>query len=87
MTGTITLHSVDKATANWISEEAQRRRVSIESLVVELIRRGVDVERQAQQLPPYHDLDSLAGTWSETDTAEFVNAISDFEQVDNNLWR
>jgi len=86
LTGAITLHDIDEATANWIREEAQRRRVSVESLAVELIHRGVDVERQAHQLPPYHDLDSLAGTWSDTEAVEFANAISDFEQVDDNLW-
>jgi len=37
--------------------------------------------------PPYHDLDSLAGTWSEEDAAEFASATSDFEQVDQQLWR
>ena len=36
---------------------------------------------------PQNDLDSLAGTWSEEQETEFLNAVADFEQVDEKLWR
>jgi hypothetical protein len=35
----------------------------------------------------YHDLDSLAGTWTNGETQEFLTAIADFNQVDEKLWQ
>ena len=83
----ITIQDIDDATAKWISEEAERRGVNVESLIIELIHKGIGVEREGTPLKSYHDLDSLAGTWSEEQEAEFLNAVSDFEQVDEKLWR
>ena len=83
----ITIHNLDDATAEWISREAQRRGISIESLVLDLIRKGISIDRESSQMQTCHDLDSLAGTWSEEEEREFLNAIADFEQVDEKLWR
>ena len=87
MSTNITIQILDGTTAKWISEEAERRGVSAESLVVELIRKEMNEDRRISQLQAYHDLDSLAGTWSEEQEAELLNAVADFEQVDEKLWR
>lgn len=87
MSAPITIQNMDEATAKWIDEEAQRRGVSRETLVVELIHKGIDLKRQESLPQTYHDLDALAGTWSDEEAEEFLNAIADFEQVDEKLWR
>jgi len=87
MSTRITIQDMDEASAKWIREEAQRRGVSRETLILELIRRGISMERNSSQLGAYHDLDSLAGTWSDEQATEFLNAIADFEQVDEKLWQ
>ena len=87
MSTNITIQELDEATAKWISEEAERRGVSVESVVLELIHKGINVAQESSQLQAYHDLDSLAGTWSEEQEAEFLHAIANFEQVDEKLWR
>jgi hypothetical protein len=46
----------------------------------------IDPEQKAQ-LSQYHDLDALAGTWSEEDAAEFDQATVSFRQIDEELWR
>lgn len=35
----------------------------------------------------YHDLDKLAGTWSDNDYLEFKRKVADFEKVDEGMWR
>ena len=87
MSTNITIQNLDDTTSEWIGNEARRRGISVESLVVELIRKGMSTGQQTPQLQSYHDLDSLAGTWSEEQEAEFLNAIADFEQVDKKLWQ
>jgi hypothetical protein len=58
-----------------------------ENLVLLLIRKGIECEGEQSSSRSYEDLDSLAGTWTEEQSAEFVDAISFFEQVDEKLWQ
>jgi hypothetical protein len=83
----ITIHRLDDASAEWIEEQASQRGVDKETFVVQLIHRGIDLEQKKAQLPTYHDLDALAGTWSEEDAAEFDRATASFRQIDEELWR
>jgi hypothetical protein len=34
----------------------------------------------------YHDLDHLAGDWSDKDYSEFQKKAADFEKLDKDLW-
>jgi hypothetical protein len=83
----ITIHHLDDASADWIEEQASRRGIEKEQIVLQLIHRGIDLEQKKSQLPKYRDLDALAGTWSEEDAAEFDRATERFRQVDEELWR
>ena len=87
MPKSITIHDVDDATATWLAEEAERRGTSIERVAGQLLRRALEWERRQAELPTYHDLDALAGTWNEEEAAAFLQAIADFEHVDSELWR
>ncbi|MGH9897738.1 MAG: hypothetical protein ACRD4L_02665 [Pyrinomonadaceae bacterium] len=87
MSTAIIIQDIDETTAKWISDEAERRGVSVEALILELISKGIGVECEDAKLQTYHDLDSLAGTWSDEQATEFMNAITDFEQVDEKLWQ
>jgi hypothetical protein len=83
----ITIHHLDDASADWIEEQASRHGLDKEAVVLQLIHRGIDLEQKRTQLPRYHDLDTLAGTWSKEDAAEFDRATERFRQVDEELWR
>lgn len=87
MSTEISIQDFDDATEKWISEEAGRRGMTVDQLILQLIQTGISVERQPSMLPAYDDLDSLAGTWTDEQAAEFLSAIDDFELVDEKLWR
>lgn len=87
MPKSITIHDVDDATVNWLVEEAKRQGTSVEQVAGQLLRRALEGERSESALSTYHDLDALAGTWSEEEAAAFLARIADFEQVDPELWR
>ena len=82
----ITISDVDDPTATWLVEEAGRRGMSVERVAGLLLRRGVEWEQRRAALPAYHDLEALAGTWSEDEANAFLHAVADFEQVDPTLW-
>ena len=51
-----------------------------------LIRKGIECEGERSSLQSYEDLDSLAGTWTDEQATEFMNAVGYFDQVDEKLW-
>jgi hypothetical protein len=39
-----------------------------------------------QHNSPYHDLDHLAGTWTQEDEIKFIANTQQFTEIDQNLW-
>ncbi len=83
----LSLRGLDEVTAKRLRSEAKRRGLSINSLVIQLIREGVGTKRPEVSRAPFSDLDRLAGTWSKDEAERFMKAVSDFEQIDRDLWQ
>jgi hypothetical protein len=79
---TIHLDNLEPASVTWIEDEAERRGVTVEQVALELVQRGIKLF----QLETYHELDDLAGTWSNEEADAFLKAVAPFEQVDEELW-
>lgn len=82
----ISLRGLDEETAVRLKEEAKRRRISVNALLLDLVKHGVEAGARGRRRV-YRDLDALAGTWTAREAAQFLEAVSDFEQVDQELWR
>ncbi len=83
----ISLRGIDEETAARLKEEAKRRRVSVNALILDLIKIGVEAGSRLRRRRIYHDLDALAGTWTAKEAADFLKALADFERVDREHWR
>lgn len=83
----VSLRGVDEKTAKRLKAEARRRGISVNALILQFVRQGVGLEKTEGRKEAYHDLDALAGTWDEDETSAFLKSLSDFEQVDQALWR
>jgi hypothetical protein len=81
---TITIKNIDSTTARWLTAEAQKRGVSENELALEMLKRQIEAQNE---LPIFHELDHLFGTWSEHDAKEFELATEDFNRIDEMLWR
>lgn len=86
MTCNIHLRNVDSKTLYRLKEEAARYEISVNTLILNLVKNGLGLSSQ-RTLPIYHDLDALAGTWSEKKANAFLKDISDFEQIDKEIWK
>lgn len=42
--------------------------------------------KSADKVTTHHNLDFLAGTWSEEDVKEFEDATADFRKIDKEMW-
>jgi hypothetical protein len=87
MSQTITLRNIDESLVTRIQLEAQRRGESIEMFILEVVRQGIQFDQKVGGLQEYHDLDALAGTWSNEETAAFLKQIADFSRVEPTLWQ
>lgn len=83
----ITIQHLDEASADWIEDQASRRGVDKETVVLNLIHEGISLEQKKQRLPVHHNLDRFAGSWSKEDAEEFERATEPLRQVDEELWR
>lgn len=66
-----------------LKKEAKKQSISVNTLVLSMIKRelGFTHERIA-----YHDLDHLAGTWTDAEADLFTKNTHYFEQIDKELW-
>jgi hypothetical protein len=83
----ISLRGIDEETSRHLKKEAARQRTSVNTLILGLVRQGMGLAKEPSRRPVHHDLDALAGTWSEEEAASFLNATKDFEEIDKDLWK
>lgn len=81
----MSLRGIDQETRRRLKEEAARQGVSLNTLILRYIRRGVGLAETDRLL--HHDLDALAGTWSEEEAEAFRQAVQGFEAPDKELWQ
>jgi len=83
---TMTLRGLDDSLMQTLKEMAKQQGVSLNALAVRLIREASGFDKKKRSAT-YHDLDSLAGTWTVEDEQQFYAATADFEKIDQELWR
>ncbi len=59
-----------------LKEEADHRRVGMNALILQLVRKGVGLRAEGPRRPLHHDLDHLAGTWSPEEADGFLAATA-----------
>jgi len=79
----LSIRNVSPQLATALEQERRARRTSLNETVLDLLRRALGVG----DAPYDNGLEALAGTWSETDHAEFRSATADFDEIDEELWR
>lgn len=77
------LRGIPSEVMTMLKKEAKRLHTSINVLILKMIERGLGFSCEKRT---YHDLDHLAGTWSEEDAKNFRENTKYFEQIDEDLW-
>lgn len=79
------LRGIDEQVHRALKERAERSGISINALILDCIHKGLGIGGAKRN--KYHDLDHLAGTWTDREKEEFLAAVRDFEAVDEGLWK
>ena len=78
---TFILKDIPSETMDLLKKEAKRLRISVNTLVLKMIERGLGLTREK---PIHHDLDHLAGSWSAQEEKMFKKNTQSFEKIQNN---
>ena len=82
---TITLRNIPPALARVLEAETRSTGTSLSRTVIRLLERVVG---QGPSTPRrHHDLDDLAGTWTEREARDFDQALAEQRRLDPELWR
>jgi hypothetical protein len=78
----------DEDLAREIEEVARRERVSRNQAVLRLLRKSVGLDEGSEEKEAIGtSLDWFVGSWSEEEAREFDEAVTDFETIDEELWK
>jgi len=84
---TMSIRGLDEKAAKLLKERARRSGKSVNTQVVELIRKGLGLAAPGAGGRMHTDLDHLAGTWSAEEANAFARRTSAFGTIDAELWK
>jgi hypothetical protein len=79
------LRGIDKSVDQALKNKAAHAGISVNALILEYIHKGIGVGPTRRV--KHHDLDQLAGTWTDADKEEFFAATKGFEKIDEEFWK
>jgi len=82
---TVTLRNLPPALGREIRRRAEKTGTSLARAVIQLLEERLGLSR-ATGRETYHDLDELAGSWTEADARAFEDALAEQRRIDARLW-
>lgn len=84
----LTIRNVGSDLHQAVKNEARRRGLSINRYVLLILRDAVGLgDGQSNQTIEFHDLDHLAGTWTEEEYRQFEEVLNSQRKIEEGLWR
>jgi len=83
---TLTLRGIDEELAGGLERLARQGRESMNGVILHLLRDKLGLSKPKFR-EIHHDLDDLAGTWTDEEAREFDAVVSEFSRIDEELWR
>ena len=81
----ITVRNLPPAVARAVREKARKERLSLNKAIVKLLEKATGVAPGKAVV--HHDLDHLAGTWSEAEYEEFMESHREHRRIDPEMWK
>ncbi len=80
------LRNISHEAMTLLKQEASKQNISVNSLVLSIIDNSLGVSHPVKK-QKHHDLDALAGTWSDKEKMSFEHNVKSFEKIDEDLWK
>lgn len=83
---TVTLRNIPVALNRMISARGRAKKMSLNKAVLDLLEEHLG-DSIPSKTPEHHDLDDLAGVWSEQEADDFDRALAKQRSIDRDLWK
>ena len=83
---TLTIRGIDTEMDHKIKEISKESGDSINKIVLKLLTSSLGLGKN-KSFKTYHDLDDLAGTWTQDDENDFNANILELNEIDKDLWK
>jgi hypothetical protein len=82
----ITVRNLPPAVARAVKEKARKEKLSLNKAIVKLLEEATGAGSGKAKVV-HHDLDHLAGTWSEAEYQGFMSGLREHRQIDPEMWK
>ncbi len=83
----VTLRKLPPEVSKIVQQRARERGTSINKAVISLLEEAAGIRRKGRGSMLYHDLDTLAGSWTKEEAATFEKVLRKQRRVDPELWQ
>lgn len=83
---TLTLRGIDDELARDLERVAKQGNDSMNAVILRLLRDKLGLSKPKFG-EIHHDLDDLAGTWTEEEAREFGEVVQEFSHIDEEMWK
>ena len=81
----ITVRNLPPAVARAVREKARKEKLSLNKAIVKLLEAATGVTEVPGPIV-HHDLDHLAGVWSQAEYDEFMDSLREQRRIDPAMW-
>jgi hypothetical protein len=81
----ITIRNLPRAVVKAIKDKARREKLSLNRAIVALLEEVTGSQPGTKTL--HHELDHLAGRWSDEEYAQFMEALREQRRIDPEMWK
>lgn len=82
----VTIRGIDPEVAEKLKTTAARKGKSVNQLTLDIIKKGLGMQKVKKYSRTYDDLDHLFGKWNETEFKEISGKIENERRTDPELW-
>lgn len=83
----ITLRNIPPQIVHLIQQKAKEKGTSTNKTVVSLLEECGGIGQKKKKKTSYHDLDTLAGSWTKEEAATFDKALAKQREIEPDLWK
>jgi hypothetical protein len=82
----ITLRNIPPELARRIRSRAVKKQISLNKAVLSLLEEQTGSRAVKSRVQLYHDLDTLAGSWTREEAAAFDRSLAQQRKIDPEVW-
>ncbi len=83
----VTIRGVDSDVAEKLKATAKDQGISVNQLILELIKTSLGLKKEKKYSRQYTDLDDLFGRWSDDKFKKINDKMTKNRQIDPELWK